>query len=113
MIGFVLNHDMAPFVDKSSQAQHIEIVNSEIPNTFIDVEWTIKTTNTKKEEQAKLDRLSKSFRDGSEVANMSISKIQEMNLNPGEIKEAIEEKEQLKKDIQSLKVNMEIVLQTK
>ena len=27
MIGFVLNHDMSPFVDKSSQAQHIEIVN--------------------------------------------------------------------------------------
>ena len=41
MIGFVLNHNMAPFVGKTKEQERIDFVNSEIPNTFIVVEWTI------------------------------------------------------------------------
>ena len=108
MIGFVLNHNMAPFVGKTKEQQRIDFVNSEIPNTFIVVEWTISLSNVKKEDHASLNSSLGSR--GTEILNKSVSKLQELNLTGEEIRAAIDEKEKLKTDIKSLKVNMDIVL---
>lgn len=114
MIGFKLNHDMGPFVGKTNEKQRIEIVNSEIPHTFIEVEWTISITNQKKEEAEQLAS-SQTKRKGTEVNRntMSVAKLQELSLDSSEVKEAIEAKEQLKKDLKALKVNMDLVLAAK
>ena len=50
---------------------------------------------------------------GTEILNKSVSKLQELNLTTEEIRAAIDEKEKLKSEIKSLKVNMDIVLQAK
>ena len=89
MIGFVLNHNMAPFVGKTAERQRIEVTNSEIPDTFIEMEWTITLSNEKKSDQA---MLSQSLRQNSET-NSTISQLAELNLNATEVKEAIAAKE--------------------
>lgn len=105
MIGFVTDHDMAPFVGKSNRPQHIPFANAEVPNTFIDVEWTISTTNEKKMDE----KLSQSLK-GNALAS---SAILDLNLTGEEVKEAIQTKEQLKKDVSSIRTNMELVLAAK
>lgn len=53
-IGFVLNHNMILFVDKTNAKQVIKFTNSEIPETFVEVEWTIVTTSEKKIDSMRL-----------------------------------------------------------
>ena len=91
MIGFVLNHNMAPFIGKTAEKQRIEVKNSEIPDTFIEMEWTITLSNEKKSDQA---MLSQSLRQSQNFdANSSISKLTELNMNATEGKDAIAAKE--------------------
>ena len=84
MIGFVTDHDMAPYVGKINTAQHIQFTNAEVPNTFIDVEWTIQLTADKKFDE----KLSQSLKGA-----VASSAVLDLNLTPAEVKEAIQTKE--------------------
>lgn len=76
-----------------------------MPNTFIDVEWTISLTAEKKFDE----KLTQSVK-GQGLAS---SAVLDLNLTPAEVKEAIQTKEQLKKDLEAIKMNMELVLAAK